>query len=94
VELQPEKALWLYHLAATYEQVDPSQARQVWARYMGLAAADPAEAQRLATGRQRLAALGGWSGPVWKPPPPRRPRPGAAAPGGVGAIDTTNTARL
>lgn len=94
VELQPERALWLYHLAATYEQVDPDQARRVWARYVELAAADPAETQRLGVGRQRLAALGGWSGPAWTPPPAKRRRPGAASSSGVGDSDSTNTARL
>ncbi|MSR81906.1 MAG: tetratricopeptide repeat protein [Candidatus Latescibacteria bacterium] len=94
VELQPEKALWLYHLAAIYEQVDPAQARQVWARYLELAAPDLPEAQRLATGRQRLIQLGGWSGPTWKLPPSNRPRPGTWTPGGVGSSDSTSTARL
>lgn len=95
VELQPEKALWLYYLAAIYEQVDPGQARQVWARYLELATHDPAEAQRLGTGRQKLVELGGWSGIPWKLPLSTRPRPGLASPtSGIGSPDTTSVPKL
>ena len=57
VRLEPERALWHFYLALGYERLDPQAARRVWERYIALAGADPAEAQRLPQARQRLAAL-------------------------------------
>lgn len=47
VRLEPERALWRYHLAATYERAYPERARAEWQRYMELARDDEREQQRL-----------------------------------------------
>ncbi len=47
VRLEPQRALWRYHLAATYEQLDPDRARVEWVRYAELAQGDARETQRL-----------------------------------------------
>lgn len=57
VRLDPERALWQFHLAATYERLEPAEARRQWRRYIEVAAADPREAGRVEVARQRLAAL-------------------------------------
>ncbi|MBT4496455.1 MAG: tetratricopeptide repeat protein [Gemmatimonadetes bacterium] len=57
VRLEPEKALWHFHLAATYERLDPEMARKTWERYIELAAGEKMEAQRLTMARNRLRAL-------------------------------------
>ena len=57
VRLEPERALWHFHLAATYERLDGRQAQRQWRRYLELAAADPGETSRLEVARQRLAVL-------------------------------------
>ena len=48
VRLEPERALWRFHLASTYERLDPDQARAEWRAYASLAEGDASEAQRLA----------------------------------------------
>ncbi|MGY8825258.1 MAG: tetratricopeptide repeat protein [Candidatus Latescibacterota bacterium] len=47
VALEPERALWRYHLASTYERAYPQQAAAEWRRYAELAAGDVREVQRL-----------------------------------------------
>ncbi len=47
VQLEPERALWRYHLAATYERAYPERARAEWQRYIELARGDEREQQRL-----------------------------------------------
>ena len=37
VRLEPERALWRFHLASTYERLDPAQARAEWRAYASLA---------------------------------------------------------
>ena len=57
VRLEPERALWRFHLASTYERLDPDQARAEWRAYASLAEDDASEAQRLAHARSRLQTL-------------------------------------
>ena len=57
VRLEPERALWRFHLASTYERLDPAQARAEWRAYASLAEDDASEAQRLAYARSRLQTL-------------------------------------
>ena len=57
VRLEPERALWRFHLASTYERLDPDQARAEWRAYASLAEDDASEAQRLAHARARLQTL-------------------------------------
>ena len=51
VRLEPERALWRFHLASTYERLDPDQARAEWRAYASLAKDDEREAPRLAHAR-------------------------------------------
>ena len=57
VRLEPERALWRFHLASTYERLDLDQARAEWHAYVSLAKDDAREAQRLAHARSRLQTL-------------------------------------
>ena len=57
VRLEPERALWRFHLASTYERLDPAQARAEWLTYASLAEGDASEAQRLTHARSRLQTL-------------------------------------
>jgi len=57
VRLEPERALWRFHLASTYERLDPDQARAEWRAYASLAEDDASEAQRLTHARSRLQTL-------------------------------------
>ena len=47
VQLEPECALWRYHLALTYERAYPQRADAEWQRYVRLAHGDDRELQRL-----------------------------------------------
>ena len=47
VQLEPERALWRYHLALTYERAYPQRADTEWQSYARLARGDDREAQRL-----------------------------------------------
>jgi len=47
VELEPERALWRYHLALIYERAYPQRADAEWQRYVQLARIDAREEQRL-----------------------------------------------
>jgi len=53
VALEPERALWRYHLASTYERIYPRRAEAEWRRYADLAAGDEREAQRLREIKER-----------------------------------------
>ena len=57
VRLEPERALWRFHLASTYERLDPTQARAEWRVYVALAEDDERETQRLVHARSRLQTL-------------------------------------
>ena len=54
VRLEPERALWRFHLASTYEKLDPDRARAEWCAYASLAEGDEGEAQRLAYAKLRI----------------------------------------
>ena len=47
VELEPERALWRYHLALIYERAYPQRADAEWQRYVQLARIDAREEQRV-----------------------------------------------
>ncbi|MEE3233219.1 MAG: tetratricopeptide repeat protein [Candidatus Latescibacterota bacterium] len=54
VELEPDRALWRYHLARTYERSNPEYATKEWARYFELAAEDTRERNRSKEVQKRL----------------------------------------
>ena len=54
VELEPERALWRYHLALIYERAYPQRADAEWQRYVQLLARmDAREEQRLSEVEKR-----------------------------------------
>jgi tetratricopeptide (TPR) repeat protein len=62
VRLEPRRALWNFHLALSYERLDPEAARRSWGRYIELAQTElelgvTAETDRLRQARRRLAEL-------------------------------------
>ena len=55
VEIEPERALWRYHLARTFERSNPEHAAQEWAHYLELATTDTREKNRVKEVRERLS---------------------------------------
>ena len=55
VEIEPDRALWRYHLARTFERSNPDSAAQEWARYLELATTDSREKNRVKEVRERLS---------------------------------------
>ncbi len=56
VGLEPENPLWQFHLASTYERIDPEAAPAAWEHYLKLALDESQEEERrlIATSRLRL----------------------------------------
>ena len=54
VEIEPDRALWRYHLALTYERSDPEYASKEWGRYLELAVGDSREINRILEVQKRL----------------------------------------
>ena len=54
VEIEPDRALWRYHLARTYEQSNPEYALKEWGRYLDLALVDRREKNRIIEVQKRL----------------------------------------
>ena len=54
VEIEPDRALWRYHLARTYEQSYPEYALKEWERYLDLALVDRREKNRIIEVQKRL----------------------------------------
>jgi tetratricopeptide (TPR) repeat protein len=57
VGLEPDVPVWQFHLANTYERLDPVAAGAAWRRYLQLALGDAAETERVRIARARIAEL-------------------------------------
>ena len=57
VRIEPQRALWRFHLASTYERLDGDKAQSEWQQYLVLAADDAQEVTRMDYARERLQQL-------------------------------------